>query len=327
MSAQAQIDESRSPRAVVVAPIANTNRRQDPDRKVDPRIYNRRFGKALRFLFALQQTASQHIKLNKSTNIHLERLNRINIISFPHRWLTFWREYSAPKDSDWILVETKITNFISVLTEQEIKGVELKHISNEMLSKWALGLLLASIASLWASSFAGRPSLLFLCFIIWLAATGALGTAAFVYVNALSIQTDPNVVVTSRTFVKLRLILGALFAVIISLPFYLPIFFEFEHKLRTMTDTPESVHRTLSNIDINSFLFILPFVFGFSTPLVLCILSRLVESVCALFLGLGPATAQAERTPRSNKQRTPSAHPRTSRGSRTPRQRRALKGL
>jgi hypothetical protein len=44
-------------------------------------------------------------------------------------------------------------------------------------------------------------------------------------------------------------------------------------------------------MDVNSFLLILPFIFGFSTPLVLYILSRLVESVRALF-GLRTGGAQ-----------------------------------
>jgi len=71
---------------------------------------------------------------------------------------------------------------------------------------------------------------------------------------------------------------------IISLPFHYPIFFKFEHNLKAITNGAENFPQNMSNMDVNSFLLILPFVFGFSTPLVLCILSRLVESVRALFL-------------------------------------------
>ena len=291
MSVQAQIAESRGALAITGAPITNTDTRLDLRRKVDTRIYNRRFGKALRFLFTLQQASSRHVTSDTLANIHLEQLNAIDIISFPQRWLTFWKKYSTPELSDWNLIETKITDFMSMLTDSEIKIVEIKHIAQEMLARCALGLLLLSIASLLASTFTERPSLLISCFIVWLAATGALGSAAFVYVNALSIETDPNVVVTSRTFVKLRLILGALFAMIISLPFHYPVFFKFEHSLKTLTNSSENAHQAVANMDVNSFLLILPFVLGFSTPLVLCILSRLVESVRALF-GLGAATPQ-----------------------------------
>jgi len=160
MSVQAQIAESLSGRAVAVAPITNTDTRPYPSRKVDPRIYNRRFGKAIRFLFTLQQTISRHITSDTVPDIHLEHLNTMNIISFPHRWLTFWRKYSEPIESDWKLVETKIATFMFMLTEQEIKIVEIKHISNEMLARCALGLLLLSIASLLGSTFTEQPSLL-----------------------------------------------------------------------------------------------------------------------------------------------------------------------
>ena len=195
---------------------------------------------------------------------------------------------------------------MSLLAEPEIKIVEIKHIAQEMLARWALGLLLLSITSLLLSTFTERPSLLIFFFIIWLCATGALGSAAFVYVNALSIEIDPNVVVTSRTFVKLRLILGALFAMIISLPFHYPVFFKFEHSLKTITNSSENTYQVLSNMDVNSFLLILPFIFGFSTPLVLCILSRLVESVRALF-GLRSGDAHGQLRRKSNQRPKPSA--------------------
>jgi hypothetical protein len=104
----AQIDESRSSRGVAVAPSTNTDTPLDRRRRVDPRIYNRRFGKALRFLFTLQQASSRHVTPANSKNIQLGSLNTINMISFPYRWLTFWREYSTPELTDWTFLPLRL---------------------------------------------------------------------------------------------------------------------------------------------------------------------------------------------------------------------------
>jgi hypothetical protein len=104
--------------------------------------------------------------------------------------------------------------------------------------------------------------------------TGALGSAAFVYVNALSIQVDPTVNVISIALIRMRLLLGALFALMLALPFGLASFHSLSKSLTSLS----------SNIDIKEgSLLLLPFLLGFSTPLVLSILNRMVVSIQAFF--------------------------------------------
>jgi hypothetical protein len=131
--------------------------------------------------------------------------------------------------------------------------------------------LLASIA---LSGSQDYKVLFIACFISWLATMGGLGSAAFIYVNALSIQVDPTVDVISLPLVMMRVVLGALFAVILALPFGYQSFQKFGQNLFVPNST----------VDLSEgLLLLLPFILGFSTPLVLSILNRFVQSAQTFF--------------------------------------------
>jgi hypothetical protein len=130
--------------------------------------------------------------------------------------------------------------------------------------------------------------LLLACFIIWSATTGALGSTAFLYVNALSIQVDPKVDLTSRTLVTMRLILGALFAVVLTVPFGFAGFYKFGHDFLIPNQSIEFK---------DSVLLLLPFMLGFSTPLALSILGRFIQSV-RTFFGLGEQSDDSPNAPK-----------------------------
>jgi hypothetical protein len=89
-------------------------------------------------------------------------------------------------------------------------------------------------------------------------------------VNALGIQVDPTVDLTDRDSTVLRMLLGMLLSVILTLPFGYPPFLNFT----------DGNHQLDLN---NAALLLVPFLFGFSTSLVLTILNRLVESVQNIF--------------------------------------------
>src|SRR5262249_54307409 len=164
---------------------------------------------------------------------------------------------------------------MKLLDGEERRKVQIKFISNILLEGVALSLLAVSILSLMIALLIGEhPRVLFLlCVICWLAATGALGATAFIYVNALSIQVDPTADITSLTLVTMRLILGALFAVMLALPFGYQAFHSFS----------ESVSSGERMTPTDTVLLLLPFIMGFSTPLVLAVLGRFIQSARALF--------------------------------------------
>jgi hypothetical protein len=106
---------------------------------------------------------------------------------------------------------------------------------------------------------------------------------AFILVNALGIQVDPTVDVTDRDSTWFRVLLGGLLAMILTLPFGYPSFQQFSHNIagQALIDISQAV------------LLLMPFLFGFSTSLVLTVLNRLVESV-QTFFGVGAKKTSAE---------------------------------
>lgn len=261
-------------------------------------LTDRRFITHLKFLTIMQRViVGQRLEvLDKDKDeIHLGHLHRLYLA--PRKDRRSKNNCRAPTLEEWIEVERKIIALEKYLTPPLLTYVEINHLSGKILEKVALWLLGISMAALIAALLLDNwyvPSFL-ACFTVWSATTGALGSTAFLYVNALSIQVDPKVDLTSRTLVTMRLILGALFAVILTVPFGYGSFYKFGHDF-------------LSNQSMemkDSLLLLLPFTLGFSTPLALSILGRLIQSV-RTFFGLSeqpdgppssPKYAQAGGTP------------------------------
>lgn len=236
-------------------------------------VNDSRFFSDVRFLKILQQIiVSNRIKLSEEIEheIYLGRI-RMLIFASPLQRLTKSRKCRAPTLVEIKEVERKIIILESSITDDRlIRRASIKHISGTILEK--LGLLLLTFSIIFLISAVcvdnNKPPMFLALFSLWSATTGALGSAALLYVNALSIQVDPNVDVTSRTLVVMRMILGALFAVILALPF------------------GQGFHKFLENQSMeasDSLLLLLPFILGFSTPLVLSILGRFIQSARTFF--------------------------------------------
>ncbi len=129
----------------------------------------------------------------------------------------------------------------------------------------------------------------FAAFMLWLISLGSLGSVAFLYVNVLSIETDKSVDVTSAAFLSMRIILGALFGLVIGLPIGYPYFVNFCLQIHNVAAaagagaTPAAAKIEWSN----GLALLLPFLLGFSTPLVLNVLNRCVDGVQTVF-GMQP---------------------------------------
>jgi hypothetical protein len=135
-------------------------------------------------------------------------------------------------------------------------------------------------------------------YLVWLISLGALGAVAFIGMNALSVQHDITFDVSNRRLMLLRITLGALFGLVLTLPFGFAGFMQFltislGQKLPPEFATPTTVWSQAT-------LLLLPFVLGFSTSLVITIMNRLVESVQAFFgkTGTSEPTKETEsKTP------------------------------
>ncbi|SHN73495.1 hypothetical protein SAMN05444170_2493 [Bradyrhizobium erythrophlei] len=128
---------------------------------------------------------------------------------------------------------------------------------------------------------------LFLVYLVWIASLGAIGASASIGMNALSIQDDITFDLTNIRLMSLRIALGALFGVVLTLPFGYPQFLEF---LKAVWKPTVFYDPNLSVVTKQSVILLLPFILGFSTSLVMLILSQLVEAA-QVFLGRRPRAA------------------------------------
>lgn len=131
-------------------------------------------------------------------------------------------------------------------------------------------------------------------YLFWLMSLGAIGAVAFIAMNALSVQEDVTFDLTNTRLMWLRLVLGALFGLVLTLP----LGFEDFIKFCTAIIKPSATEaKTLSSQTI---MLLLPFILGFSTSLVILILNQFVEAVQSFFGRRPPAPAPVAVLPTSN---------------------------
>jgi hypothetical protein len=264
--------------ADIVAKIGKSQEKsQDlPPKETDPSVIgNGDFTSQLDKLQRLRNfIVSHNIKETKDqeSKLAIIDLGKLNSIRYGENG----RE---PSDVEWDDLNKKLQYFYSLLSETDLRKFHFK-LAVPMLKLTPTALVFCSIFFLIIpnviAAFFGMPELPAnwlvsrVAFLGWIVTVGALGSMAFILVNALGIQVDPTVDVTDRDSTMFRVLLGALFSVILTLPFGFPTFEEFL--------------KSLKNVDPkDGALLLMPFLFGFSTSLVLTILNRLVDAVQTFF--------------------------------------------
>lgn len=115
-------------------------------------------------------------------------------------------------------------------------------------------------------------------YLLWTLALGILGAAASLGVNALAIKSDATFDVTDRALVILRVVIGAVFAFVLSLMFTWDSFGSFTSDIGSGISISER-----GDLLDTAWRLLLPFLLGFSTPLVLTILERFIVSIETFF--------------------------------------------
>jgi hypothetical protein len=211
--------------------------------------------------------------------------------------ITFNRKGKSVDEEDWKFLEDRSRLLMSYMTPESLRRFELLFAPKALY--W-MPIILASVAatslaiSVFPQNFAlsglmhlfespspatEAASWRLFGFLVWCITLGAIGAISFLYVNALSIQIDKNVDVTNRNFITMRVILGALFGVVLDLPIGYPGFVDFCDGLAQYVPA-----HTSGKVDIaGGALLLVPFLIGFSAPLMINILNRLVELIQNLF--------------------------------------------
>jgi len=115
-------------------------------------------------------------------------------------------------------------------------------------------------------------------YLIWLMSLGAIGSVSFIGMNALSVQQDITFDLTKIRLMLLRITLGALFGLVLTLPFGYQGFRDFVTGLSGSTPSGGDSQKISQAMQL-----LFPFILGFSTSLVIMVLNRLVDAVQAFF--------------------------------------------
>jgi hypothetical protein len=187
----------------------------------------------------------------------------------------------SPTGREWAAVARYNQLLFQLLTEAQRRRFLVGGISPRVASwpvLFAAAALISLLGSIVANAFFGPHTFfgqvpLVACYLIWLMSLGAIGSLAFIGMNALSVQQDITFDLLNPKLINLRVALGALFALVLTLPFGFDGFVKFIGNL--------AGENLVSGSD--ALMLILPFLLGFSTSLVIMVLNRMLEAAQSFF--------------------------------------------
>jgi hypothetical protein len=197
-----------------------------------------------------------------------------------------------PDSKEWTELE-KLTEDLFAFLDEPLRR---KFIATQ-LPKWVpymVGLLgCVAFVSIVGCTFLAQPSQWNVpLYLIWLASLGAIGSMSFVGMNVLSIQDDATFDLSNRSFLIFRIVLGALFGTVITLPFGFKTFTTFINSLLS------GGAEVSASLTVDSLMLLLPFILGFSTSLVIMILNQFIEATQSFFGKKGTVEGEMARASR-----------------------------
>jgi hypothetical protein len=193
-------------------------------------------------------------------------------------------------ETEWEMVEQQTQSYFSLLTP----ALRQKFLMSS-IPWWVTGLpiVLASIAILAliesvlsvGREVTGSPEqgsglingvVVIYWYLLWLVSLGAIGSVAFIGMNALSVQQDATFDLRNARLMVLRIALGGLFGLVLSLPFGVQGYVTFCLALFAGREEAQGV-------TTQAIMLLLPFVLGFSTSLVIMVLNQFVDALQTFF--------------------------------------------
>lgn len=200
----------------------------------------------------------------------------------------------AATEEEWRELDERLQGLNALLSDAERREFRLTRTPG-FVNYMAAGFLLLAIAALAVSIFPPNINVLptggdseantragwvLAGYLAWLLSLGGIGSIAFIGVNALAIQADATFDLANPGQVLRRIILGALFGIVLALPFGYAYFLAFCQGMAL----PEALvaGRTTITVEQGAALLV-PFVLGFSSSLVMLVLNRLVQGAETVF--------------------------------------------
>jgi hypothetical protein len=190
-----------------------------------------------------------------------------------------------PTVEEWDLLDKHSQTLFGYLDEDLKRRFRLKQTAN-LIAGLPIALILLALLSLVFAALTLDRKIILVSYFVWTMCLGAIGAMAFLSVNALSIQKDVTFDLANQSLLAVRIVLGALFGVVLSIPIGFSAFVNFCESIALGDPNPGAAN-SVSAFSLQAALLLLPFVLGFSTSLVILVMNRLVESI-AVFFGSRP---------------------------------------
>jgi hypothetical protein len=203
----------------------------------------------------------------------------------------------VPTTEEWNKVEHVTQSLLNLLPQEMRKRflVENNEETPSILATYGQYLGIAAVVSLISAMFIQYVTFrihgvavntgvqIFIFYCLWLMTMGALGSIAFMGMNALSVQEDITFDLSNRHMIRLRIIVGAMLALTISVWFGFNGFYAFCNAVSTFDPNTPNTAQTQINFSTGAAMLSLPFVLGYSTSLVILILNRFVVGAQSFF--------------------------------------------
>jgi hypothetical protein len=184
---------------------------------------------------------------------------------------------------EWGMVDERLQKLFGYLDDDLRKRFRLRQTAN-LIAGVPVALMILALLSLLAGTLTTDRNALLGLYFVWTAFLGGLGSIGFLSMNALSIQTDATFDLTNHSLLAVRIVLGSLFGVVLSIPFGFDSFVTFCQTIGS--GAAQGGQNTWVSYGVQATLLLMPFILGFSTSLVILILNRFVESI-GVFFGQG----------------------------------------
>jgi len=235
--------------------------------------------------FFLLQEGTTINTVSSSTSSHIHRLRYQK------------KDSRDPTPDEWAQLDSRTEELFNALTPALRRKFMLGEIP-AWVSWGPLILVLLAVGSLGlaayffgSSSATHRAETIFVFYMTWLVSLGAIGSIAFLGMNALLIQSDATFDLTNRRLMIQRIVLGALFGLVFTLPLGVDGFTIFLAQIKNIAVYPKPEDAPQIDGQVIA-LLIAPFVLGFSTSLVITIMNRMVDAVQAFFGRTSPVTSE-----------------------------------
>jgi hypothetical protein len=126
-----------------------------------------------------------------------------------------------------------------------------------------------------------------ICFLLWVISMGCIGGVSSLGMQAIHLPEGNSAIdISDRQLAMLRVILGGLFALVLTLAIESDCFLDLCHFIGTGTEFADDKEKPF----FRAFVLILPFLLGFSTSLVMMVINQLQAGVLAFFGRLAPGS-------------------------------------